>query len=83
MALPAAMALSGLNEEYFSDGLDDVFNYGAKLLKSPSVSSVSSIFSQESGYSSKSSGSSAVKKLINYFELLFNTQVELQVKIIE
>lgn len=78
MTLPAAIALSGINEEYFADGLNDVFNHGAMLLISPN-GSVGSTLSQESGISSMSSGSAIARKLTSYFDLLFNTEVELQV----
>ncbi|EFA03641.1 uncharacterized protein LOC100142016 [Tribolium castaneum] len=76
MALPAAIALSGLNKEYFSDGLNDVFNHGAVLLKSPSLSSIASsddAYSQESGISSMSSETSIARNLAPYFNMLFNT----------
>ncbi|RZC32045.1 uncharacterized protein BDFB_013120 [Asbolus verrucosus] len=82
MALPAAMALSGLNEEHFSDGLDDVFSHGAVLLKSPSKSSVASTesgCSQESGISSMSSESGPSKNLAPYFDFLYKSQFEFKV----
>lgn len=81
MALPAAIALSGLNQECFSDGLNDVFNHGAVLLKSPSLSSVASsddAYSQESGISSMSSDTSVIRNLAPYFNMLFK-QIELKV----
>ncbi|XP_044266254.1 uncharacterized protein LOC123012422 isoform X2 [Tribolium madens] len=80
MALPAAIALSGLNQDHFLDGLNDVFDYGAVLLKSPSLSSIaSSTDSQESGISSMSSGTSVIQNLAPYFNMLFNTsQIEIK-----
>ncbi|KAJ3656823.1 hypothetical protein Zmor_015868 [Zophobas morio] len=78
MALPAAMALSGLNEDHF-DGLTDVFNHGALLLKSPSLTSISSQSSQESGISSFWSDSdSFIKNLGPLFDMLFNTRLQVK-----
>lgn len=83
MALPVAMALSGINQEYFSDGLFDLFHHGAVLLKSPSSSSIaSSTTTQESGISSMCSNETPpiAKNLRPYFDLLYKTEIRLQVK---
>jgi hypothetical protein len=77
MALPVAVALSGLNKSSFSDDLNDIYDQGAVLLKSPSMTSVASTegstCSQESGISSMASEPSSQKSLTNYFDLLWET----------
>lgn len=56
MALAAALALSGLNEEQFGKDLKPIYEPGAKLLKSPSSSSIASATSTISSYHSMESG---------------------------
>lgn len=87
MALSAALILSGLTQDQFSGELQDVFNHGAVLLKSPSTSSVasssttSSYHSLESGISSMSTDSSVTSCLEMYIDIISKLEERFQVGI--
>lgn len=85
MALSAALILSGLTQEQFSGELQDIFNHGAVLLKSPSTSSIASSgtissYHSESGISSMSTDSSVASGLEMYIDIISKLEERFQVK---
>ncbi|XP_018575036.1 uncharacterized protein LOC108913875 [Anoplophora glabripennis] len=80
MALSAAVVMSGLPREQFTEDIQCVFNYGEILLKSPSPSSLStsSFQSSESGISSMSS-ESLLQSLDRYLDIISNLEYKFQV----
>lgn len=79
MALSAAMILSGLPREQFTEESQSIFNYGEILLKSPSSSSLTSTVSSSDSGVSSTSAESLMKSLDLYLDIISNLEQKFQV----